>query len=251
METLSWSQTFPRIWELYVSSDRSNRNNYFQRKETLAILIRQQPELYFLELENCFSLMDMIDWTAIKRKAIPYVASRDEWGWYSQLFEVFHEARGHVFLKQQGYTKVHFIPEEPGHKTPDLYGVGILGEALLEAKCVRVSDYEKSELAETLVPSHFPDGEVEDFLDEKISMTDVEHFLSDSLTCKIDSTVRKAETQLTEYRKEEYLRRILYLSIHLNSGCSTKETMREIDAYLDQFVTNIDIEYRIENSLIR
>ena len=86
------------------------------------------------------------DWSQFKKKAKPYVTAIDPWGWPTQLYESFHEARGYAFLREQGYSKVHFIPEEQNQKTPDLMGTGKQGAALLEAKRIRDSDDENNYL---------------------------------------------------------------------------------------------------------
>lgn len=228
-----WADRFPRLCDLYLESELGHPNNYFEYKNVSLQLLRQPPWVYYIELEEVLSLMDSDDWNEFKKKTKPYVTAKDR-GWNTQIIERFHEAQGYAFLKQQGYSKVHFIPEEQSQKTPDLIGTGNQGVALLEAKRIRDSDDENDELVMSM---------------EQISMPMHEevHSLSDPLKAKLNSTVRRAETQLYSYDAGDNVRRILFLSIRLDLKDDTNETKQQLAQYLSQVGTDIEIEHRIEN----
>lgn len=229
----SWADRFPRLCDLYLESKLGHKDNYFEQKNVSLQLLRQPPWVYYIELEQVLNLMDSADWNEFKKKTKPYVTAKDR-GWNTQIIERFHEAQGYAFLKQQGYSKVHFIPEEQSQKTPDLIGTGSQGVALLEAKRIRDSNDENDELVLSMEQKDF-------YLHEEV------HSLSDPLKKKLNSTVQKAKTQLYNYPAGDSVRRILFLSIRLDLKDDTNETKQQIAQYLSQVGTDIEIVHQIEN----
>ncbi len=235
MNIPSWANTYPRLCELYLESELGHQNNYFEHKNLRAALLRQPPELYYINLEQVLNLMDSDAWSEFKKKTKPYVTVKDRWGWHTQIFERFHEARGYAFLKQQGYSKVHFIPEKPNQRTPDLWGTGNQGVALLEAKRIRDSDKENDELVMSMEQRIMP-------------MYEGASSLPEALKEKLNSTAQVAKEQLNNYELENVSRRILFLSIRLDLNCATNMVKQQIEQYLSQFEADIEIVHGFENN---
>jgi hypothetical protein len=129
MSKPSWAKTFPRLYDLYSGSNRNVPNNYFKAPLVKSALAGKKKGL--VEIESDLQQMDKAAWRKFKSKTIPYVTATDRWGYPTQLFDCFHEAKGYVFLKEQGYTDIQFIPEVPGKRTPDLCGRWDDGAVLL------------------------------------------------------------------------------------------------------------------------
>ena len=227
-----WVNNFPRLSDLYLDSNRDHPNNYFELKNVSAALLTQPPETYYIELEQILNLMDSEDWKEFKKKTKPYITAKDQWGWHTQIVERFHEARGYAFLKQQGFSKVHFIPEKQNQKTPDLRGTRNQGVALLEAKRIRDSDEERDYLTMPI---------------EQKDMRKVAHTLPEPFKEKLKATVQMAKTQLYGYDVTDTCRRILFLSIRLDLLCATNETKQQLDQFLSSFGADIEIVHRVEN----
>ncbi len=232
MNAPSWIATFPRLGEIYCKSDCGNPDNYFKGMKVSNVLSKQPLNASLVELEETLSVMDLQDWNDFMKRSIPYVTAKDQWGWHSQLYERFHEARGYVFLKEQGCREVHFISEEQNQRTPDLYGKGYPGEVLLEAKRVRDSDDENKYLKKPIQQKH---------------MRKIVHALPNPLKDKLNSTVQRAKDQLYGHNCVNDCRRILFLSIRLDLCCATHETKQQIEEYLSQIGTDIEIVHRSEN----
>ena len=234
MSIPSWACTYPRLYDLYLESELGHPDNYFEHKNVSDVLLRQPHEPHCVELEQVLTLIDLHDWNDFKKKTKRFVTVKDDWGWHTQIFERFHEARGYAFLKQHGYSEVHFIPEKQNQKTPDLWGKGNQGIALLEAKRIRDSDKENDDLIMSMEPKN-------------LHMQEVVHSLPDPLKEKINSTVQRAQSQLHGYNSVDRCRQILFLSIRLDLWCATKETKLQIEQHLSQLGTEIEIVHQIEN----
>ena len=234
MSIPSWANIYPRLCELYLESERDHPNNYFEHKTVSANLLRQPHDPYYIELEQVLSFMDSDAWREFKKKATKNVILKDKWGWNTQLFDTFHEARGYAFLKEQGYSEVHVIPEENDRKTPDFKGTGDQGMAFLEAKRIHDSDEENEKLVELMKQ-------------KCMVMYEMGHFLSEPFKNKLKDTVQKANDQLKSYDHGNNVRRILFLSIRLDNRDATNETKQQIEQYLAKVGTGIEIVHKIEN----
>lgn len=234
MSIPSWANTYPRLCELYLESERGHPNSYFEHKTVSANLLRQPHDPYYVELEQVLNLMDSDAWREFKKKTKPYVTAKEHWPWHAQLFERFHEARGYALLVGQGYSEVHFIPEEKDRKTPDFKGTGNQGLVLLEAKRIRDSDKENREIVSSMKQKN-------------MKMHERVHSLPDGLKGKINCTVQQAKTQLKNYDTGDNVRRILFLSIRIDLWCDSNEIKQQIRQYLSQLETDIEIVCQIEN----
>src|SRR2546422_5970470 len=120
VDQVVWAMSLPRLYDLYCASNRGSPGNYFEHPNVKQALLDGSPGLP--EIERDLQEMDAVAWKEFKAKTAAYVTKTDKWGWPTQLFDRFNEAKGYGYLKRQGYTELHFIPEVPGKKTPDLAG---------------------------------------------------------------------------------------------------------------------------------
>ena len=206
-----WARHFPRLDDLYSISTHRDSHNYFEHPNVRAALERQDS--YLVQLESVLEQMDTLSWNEFKSRTAPYVAAQDKWGWFSQLFDRFHEARAYAFLKTEGCQQISWIPETPGRETPDLCAVGPGGAVLVEAKRIRESDDENEYF--TIPP------------DQK-EAKEILHTLSDPLRAKIRNTVSKAQRQLFSYPADNAHKRILYLAIRLDLTQASKRVAEEL-----------------------
>lgn len=102
--TEHWVKHFPRLYDLYSVSTQRDSRNYFEHPNVRAALERQDS--YLLQLESALEKMDTLSWNEFKSRTAPYVTAQDKWGWSSQLFDRFHEARSYAFLKTEGYQQI-------------------------------------------------------------------------------------------------------------------------------------------------
>jgi len=226
-----WATTFPRLFELY-STDPTNPNNYFNHPNCQSTLIRDPPDPYLIELESILAELDPAAWQEWKGRAALTLSMEDRYGYPLPLFDSFNEARAYVFLKQQGYIKVTFL-KAGRTKVPDLSAKTSAGDIiLLEAKRIRDS-VEETEYLISPGPH---------------DMRLVRHGLSDSMSAKLRSTVERAREQLFALEDERVLRRIVYLSIRIDSLSATQKTVQEISHFLSEIrIDQLEIVHVIEN----
>jgi len=237
MRKPSWAETLPRLYDLYSRSDPNNPKNYFEAKNIKKALANLALRLD--DIESDLQEMDEVAWKEFKSKTIPYVTATDKWGWNTQLFDRFNEAKGYVFLKEQGYTDIHFIPEVPGKKTPDLCGKRDDSAALLEVKTVHESNDAKDYMANA-----------EKYRNERVAQT-VQHYLNDKMKQKLESTIHQATKQLLfEYPDPDInvKRRIIFLMVWLDFDSATRRSGEELAQFLKQNrPENIEIAHHVEN----
>lgn len=228
-----WADTFPRLYELYCN-DPSNPANYFNSANTQSALKEDPPDQFLTELESILEELDPEAWQQWKERAAIYLSEEVEFGHPLQLFDAFNEARAYVYLKRQGCADITFV--KPGKKkSPDLLAKDSVGcSILLEAKRIHDSDNEIEYLCAS--------GE------QKV-MRDRRYGLDEALETKLKRTYETARKQLLTYTDERGARRIIYLSIRIDSINATTRTDAEVEKLLTSLNDDvIETVYVIENS---
>lgn len=230
----AWATTFPRLFELY-GTDPSNPNNYFNDPNCQAALRSDPPDRYLTELELILEKLDPAAWQEWKGRATSSHSLEDRYGYPLPLFDYFNEARAYVFLKQQGYVEVSFL-KTGRTKVPDLLAKTSEGYIiLLEAKRIRDSDVEIEYLVRP----------------GPLVARDVCHGLGDALLAKLRHTVERAREQLLAFEDKNVRRRIVYLSIRIDSLNATQTTVQEIRHFLSEMRTDqTEILHFIENKFL-
>lgn len=233
-ESPAWKE-FPRLYDLYMGSDRNNQSNYFEHPNCINALERRDNQL--ATIENTLRQMDDIAWKAFKVKTVRLVSINDKWGWNSDLFDRFDEATAYRYLLEEGYSEIEFVPEDQNQRTPDLWGKRADGSVLLEVKTIRESDDE----------NNYMTGR-ENYREEK-DARQVEPFINDAMKRKLSRTIHNAAVQLN-YSAREVNRRILFLSVRLDLKCATKHTVEDLRLFLQAIqLTDIEITHVVKNSL--
>ncbi len=193
-----WATAFPRLFDLYRASDRTDPQNYFLQWGVMNALVTQRQTAVAHETE----LQQVHDaaWEEFKRKAQRYTAVRHKQRDYAQLFDCFNEIKGYLYLRSEGYDEIHFM-EEVDTRTPDLRATRGTSVALLEVKTIHESDDECAYFA--------ADPKTRD-------AKKVEHALPDMLKSKLRKTIPHARRQLLEYQDSAAERRIIYLVIRID-----------------------------------
>src|SRR5438128_2208624 len=113
----NWPTQFPRLNELYMRSDRSHPDNYFN------LLTPQMGyslwQNLFKRWEENLEHLDTTTWEQLVAKAAPYVCFKDERRKWSKLWETLNEAFGCFLLLERGYPTIRFI-DTGSKKSPDL-----------------------------------------------------------------------------------------------------------------------------------
>lgn len=196
-----WQKLFPHIFDLYEHSDKNHPDNYFS---TFSVSL-QNPfaKEFFQKLENNLSILGQDAWKQLLKTTLPYVTIKDvkkKRGYY-QLFNKLNEAQGYIFLRNQGYSDIHFIEEKIS--APDIFAIQKNSSTLLEVKTINVSDSEIKYL-ETKFPGKKP--------------RDVEHGLTKAFKDKLYSTINSARKQLLYYQPKIEHRRIGFLIIEFDTN---------------------------------
>jgi len=150
-----WGGNFPRLFELYRESDQTAPGNWFLQPGINRGLVAEEP--IFRRIEEDLQQLDSLAWTAFKSKARRYVHLQDPWGYHSQLFDCLHEVKGYLYLKDNGYEEIEFIPEQKDRFTPDLRARVGKSVAVMEVKTVNESDEQKDYLAAPIQEHEFVD----------------------------------------------------------------------------------------------
>lgn len=210
---------FPRLHDLYISSERNHPKNYFEHPNCLAAVRRCDDKL--LEIERDLQQQDPSAWQDFKTKAIRLLTTTDRWGWNMELFDCFDEAKGYCFLKEEGYTDIEFIPRRQGIRTPDLRGVRQDGKVLLEVKTIHESDDQNDRLMRR--------GKYHEKYNREAQL--VEHSLNPAMRRKLQETVESAIEQLS-YPDENVRRRVLLVYVWLDLKYATNRTHDDLRSLL-------------------
>jgi hypothetical protein len=120
----------------------------------------------------------------------------------TQFFDKCNEAEAYVFLKEQGFLEVEFIPESRilKNRTPDLSAKGNQGKVLCEVKTINISDEEAKR------NKHLRDA--------KYLPATYETELNDGLLKQIKSQIEEANKQFDSYDSSQQALRYLYLVVN-------------------------------------
>jgi len=196
-EAENWLSHFPRLFDLYQHSDKSNPQNYFNVECPLPLS----------KEEERFARLDSKSWKILRKKAVPYISLDDPLRHYQQLWNTLDEARGYVFLADQGYERIEFIEpitsKKGGQQSPDLVGHKARSTAILEVKTVNESN-------ENLGPNaEWRHGAIQ-----------VKSDLSPEFKGKLVSTIEQARNQLNSHLHPSD-RKIVLLAVRLDYGQKT------------------------------
>ncbi len=219
-----WAKTFPRLYDLFLASDQSHPGNYFLHPRVKGGLNRNEKNL--LEWERKFSNLTPEAWSQFKSRAIPYVTALDSFGFPKQLFEVFNEVEGYLYLKNEGCKEIIFIEEKGEGLTPDLHGISQDVIYLLEVKTIGESeDWNKYLLSPA----------------ETKNMIKGKHSLDKGVKNKIQETVDKAKKQLYSYSigREE---KVVFLVTIFDQDCLSDDFFDDFKNFLTQVEAGIKKE---------
>jgi len=198
-----WAGDFPRLYELSRDCEQGNEGKYFEYIESALDLLwgaRQKYEKIEEELQQ----LDNDAWQELKKKACKYVASKHKLRGWQQLFNTLNEAKGYLYLKSEGCTGIHFIPEGRD-KNPDLYGRCGNSVFVIEVKTINESEDEIDWIQEN---SKYQNG--------CVSAREAHSGLDDTLKGKIIKTINAAKEQLKSKEFSGAQRKIVYLVIRLD-----------------------------------
>ncbi len=137
-----WRNEYPRLYELYVASERSDPDNYFTKGfERIYADDRDATRRSFRSLEGALERLDEEAWKQLVRKTLGFVTRKDPRRGWSQLFDHLYEAFGYELLANRGYTAIQFI-DKGDEQTPDLLGKYRTSTAIVEVKTIGCSDDE-------------------------------------------------------------------------------------------------------------
>ncbi len=223
----AWAVDFPRLYELYSDSDTTSNENYFIFINFENNVDRPNVRAVFKQLEEDLQQLDGNAWQGLKQKAVKYVTIKDKRNdkrsRYEQLFDTLSEVKGYLYLRSEGCTEIHFIPEE-GTQTPDLYGRHGNSGILMEVKTINRSD---DELDWIKANSELRNG--------RMTPRTVLRVLSDSLKCKIIGKINIAKKQLLSYSCNGIQRKIVYLVIEPDLQVALdSRSVEELVAFLEE-----------------
>jgi len=210
---------FPRLRDLFEHSDRRNPKNYFNAEFPLP----------FMEDERRFARLHAASWRVLRDKAAPYVSIDDRLRNYQQLWSALDEARGYVFLADQGYDRIEFIEAEKSKKgskqSPDLIGYKADSTAILEVKTINES---RDNLA----------ADAPWRTETVVVLSD----LSEEFRRKIIATIEQAKSQLDSYPRQVN-RKIVLLVIRFDHG---QKTGGQLYLELESFISSLGLQGGIE-----
>ncbi|MDB6028302.1 MAG: hypothetical protein JWM68_4525 [Verrucomicrobiales bacterium] len=218
-EALDWlSSNFPRLFDLYQRSNRGDQNNYFNFNDLFPIAYIAAGA--FAEIERMLTKLDRESWEKLREKALPYIVKNSPRRGYHQLFNVLNEARGYVWLTDQGYSEVTFLEDRTG-KSPDLLANNCGSTAILEVKCVNQSD---DDINQQVIQEH--------------KTIKVEPKLSENFKTRILRSIRDAREQLDAYQLFAD-RKIVFLVVRLEFSQTTcGESYIELGRFISAQSTN-------------
>ncbi|MGA9450629.1 MAG: hypothetical protein WBW41_04705 [Verrucomicrobiia bacterium] len=133
-----WLSNFPRLFDLYQRSKKDDPQNYFNFEKLFPIAFLGSAA--YADLENALAKLDAAAWEKLRKKTLSYITKDSSLRGYHQLFNGLNEARGCIYLAEQGYDQICFIEEEPPRKLPDLLAKRLGSVAILEVKSVNPSE---------------------------------------------------------------------------------------------------------------
>ena len=225
-EAEDWlSSNSPRLFDLYQWSNKGDPKNYFKELFPIAYLGWES----YVHLEKTRGRLDSAAWEQLRDKALPYVTADDARRRHQQLISTLDEARGYVFLADQGYDRIEFIKPKNNkkghHQSPDLAAIKSGSTAILEVKTFNESD-----------PSLGPDAPW------RHQATKVRQDLSDEFKAKLVSTIEQARKQLNGWPHASD-RKIVLLVVRFDIG---QKTSAQSYAELESFIASQPMQDGIE-----
>ncbi len=204
----TWAEGFPRLYELYLESDKACEANYFAKLDEALEMPGRRP--HYEQLEKGLQQVEDTAWQEFRLKVRKYITIKDDRRGYSQLFDCFNEVKGYLYLKSEGCDEIHFVPEKEkkGIKSPDLCAHSKDTMVLLEVKTINRSDDEINWICRN---SKIGANGV-----RRMEAKEARQGLTDPLKVKIAEKINLAEDQLVTYACEGVKRRIAYLVINLD-----------------------------------
>lgn len=222
----TWAKAFPRLFEIYVASDRTSAENWFQHPNVWRGLTDGHDSLK--AIEDDLQILDPESWSIFRVKAARFVHRPDKWGYSRSLFDRLNETKGYRYLVSKGYKDVRFVPEQKKVRTPDLRARSGASVVLMEVKTVNESDSQKDYFE---IPS------------EQRMAVDVEYRISPAMKNKLLSTISVARSQLLPNQNQDAARRIIYLVIRPNFYVHADE---DLTAFLElQATPEIEIVHHL------
>ena len=191
-----WAEAFPRLFEIYMTSDHAAPGNWFQQPNVWPGLLDNSPGLQ--PIEEDLQVLDPASWAVFHVKAAQLVHLIDKWGYSRALFDCFNEIKGYRYLVEAGCQYVRFVPEQQETQTPDFRARSEESTVLMEVKTVNESTKQKNYFE---MPG-----------EERIAL-DSENRASDALKNKLTETIGKARRQLFATQDSSVTRRIVYVVI--------------------------------------
>jgi hypothetical protein len=224
----------PRVYELRdLITDPSNPCTYFQNFDDS---IRDERSTGFsskkqvwLARERELQRLDPESWQFLKSEARCYLMVRHpERGW-EQLISILNQARGYIYLRDEGCLDVRFIPKSniKGQETPELEGVLNGITVLCEVKTVHISDAEATRR-------------------HTGGVGDITNSLGKGFFDKLRGHLCKAKSQMESYESKEDVRRIVFIVLNFDDFFAEykAEYFGQIDRYLTtRPISGIDIVF--------
>lgn len=180
--------------------------SYEDIQNRLPEALKQHPQA-FEPYEKALQRLDNTNWEAIKQKLQNRTQKHELRGW-AQFFDILSEVMGFSYLLDEGYQNVNFIPETTT-RTPDIEGSRSNAlVVLLESKTISFSDEERNYILEN--SERLSTG-------QDLVLKQVISGVPDGLKNKIITTIESAKNQLLGYLPTDQLRRIVFLTIHLDT----------------------------------
>jgi len=220
----TWPEDYPRLFELYREAKQRGLNNFFQ---DLAGKMKKTPDFdVFRNLEEDLSALDSKSWADFKSKVFRCSMEKQEPRGYSQLVDCLNEVKGYLYLKEQGYSNIEFIPES-SNATPDIRAISENQTVvLLEVKTIHVSDEEIRYLIENTKRIESDRGAI---------LKDVSLGIPEGLKNKLMDSIGKACRQLLNYEPSTNARRIAFLIITLDIALALDpRNYKELSSFLDK-----------------
>lgn len=184
----------------------------------------------FTAIENELSSLEEQAWFFLKNEAKDLIIkSNCQRGW-NQLFEKLNEAKGYCFLKSIGCIDISFIPRATKNniETPDFKGLKNGSLVLAEVKTINISD--------ELVSAR-----------ESGSVMKAHNTLTLGLENKLNSTFKKAVSQLNSYPQPEETTKYIYLVATYDDEIDYRHELNAEARNLFQSLGAVNIELVIHN----
>ncbi len=234
---VGFEESCPRLAELTPVHDaKGNRESYldqFSRNFTNIALARE----YFARFEKELQGLDGGAWSDLKKRAERHIwRTEPSTLGLRNLLSILNERKGYNLLKNLGFRTVRFNPEGKD-RTPDLEasnGIGL--DAILEIKSIWKSDRHRA----------YVENNVRLLEQGELPLTsDVGYDADAGLKHKFEDDLSLAQEQLSKYRPDERVKRIVAVVLELDDDPSpssesqrTETTLRDLGAQ----VLNSDVE---------